>query len=425
MSDVLTTWAGSHTFRGGPLVHPTSVDEVAEAVAGARHVRAIGSRHSFHDLADSPGTLVALDRLDVPLEIRSDEGAGATVTVGGGVRYGELARALHAEGWALHTMASLPHIAVAGTVATATHGSGDSAVNLAAVVRGLELVGAGGQVRRLGPDDDELAGSVVALGALGVVTRVTLAVEPTFDVAQEVWLDLPWATALDRFDELMGSAYSVSLFTDWRGDEIRQVWRKHRALDAAWTVPRPGDELAGARPAPGPVHPVPGVDPAACTQQGGVVGPWHERLPHFRLEFTPSAGAELQSEYLVPRARAIEAIEAVRGLRERIAPLLQVSEIRSVAGDDLWLSTAAGGGHVGLHFTWLPLRDEVEAVLPAIEEALAPFRARPHWGKLFADRDRALGGLYPRWSDFRELVARRDPEGVFGNDYLLRHGLRD
>jgi hypothetical protein len=184
MSDVLTTWAGSHTFRGGPLVHPTSVDEVAEVVAGARHVRAIGSRHSFHDLADSPGTLVALDRLDVPLEIRSDEAAGATVTVGGGVRYGELARALHAAGWALHTMASLPHIAVAGTVATATHGSGDSAVNLAAVVRGLELVGAGGEVRQLGPGD-ELAGSVVALGALGVVTRVTLAVEPTFDVAQE------------------------------------------------------------------------------------------------------------------------------------------------------------------------------------------------------------------------------------------------
>ncbi|WP_141371374.1 FAD-binding protein, partial [Cellulomonas gelida] len=189
----LTTWAGSHTFRGGPLVRPTSVEEVARVVAGARHVRAVGSRHSFHDLADGPGTLVALDRLDVPLEIRDDDGPGtlgATVTVGAGVRYGELARDLHAAGWALHTMASLPHIAVAGTVATATHGSGDSAVNLAAAVRGLEVVGAGGEVRRLGRDDDELAGSVVALGALGLVTRVTLAIEPTYEVAQEVWLDL-------------------------------------------------------------------------------------------------------------------------------------------------------------------------------------------------------------------------------------------
>ncbi len=425
----LTTWAGSHTFRGGPLEHPTSVEEVARVVAAARHVRAIGSRHSFHDLADGPGTLVALDRLQVPLAIRDDEGPGtlgATVTVGAGARYGELARDLHAAGWALHTMASLPHIAVAGTVATATHGSGDSAVNLAAAVRGLEVVGAGGEVRRLGPDDDELAGSVVALGMLGVVTRVTLAVEPTYDVAQEVWLDLPWDIALARFDELMGSAYSVSLFNDWRGDAVGQVWRKHRVLDAAtWSLPDADTELAGARPAPGPVHPVPGVDPAACTQQGGVPGPWHERLPHFRLEFTPSAGAELQTEYLVPRARAVEAITAVRGLREQVAALLQISEIRTVAGDDLWLSTAHGGPHVALHFTWKPWRAEVEAVLPVLEDALAPFQARPHWGKLFADRDHRLAELYPRWDDARALVARRDPGGVFANDFVRRYGLRD
>lgn len=424
----LTTWAGSHTFRGGPLVRPTSVEEVARVVAGARHVRAVGSRHSFHDLADGPGTLVALDRLDVPLEIRDDDGPGtlgATVTVGAGVRYGELARGLHAAGWALHTMASLPHIAVAGTVATATHGSGDSAVNLAAAVRGLEVVGAGGEVRRLGPDDDELAGSVVALGALGLVTRVTLAIEPTYEVAQEVWLDLPWDVALGQFDELMGSAYSVSLFTDWRGDRVGQVWRKHRVVGDGWTLPDAGSELPGAHRAPGPVHPVPGVDPAACTQQGGVPGPWHERLPHFRLEFTPSAGAELQTEYLVPRARAVEAITAVQALGEQVAPLLQVSEIRSVAGDDLWLSTAHGGPHVGLHFTWQPWRDEVDEVLPVLEDALAPFQARPHWGKLFADRDHGLAELYPRWDDFRALVARRDPDAVFTNDFLTRHGLRD
>ena len=425
----LTTWAASHTFRGGPLVRPTSVEEVARVVAQAQHVRAIGSRHSFHDLADGPGTLVALDRLQVPLEIHDDDGAGtlgATVTVGAGVRYGELAQDLHAAGWALHTMASLPHIAVAGTVATATHGSGDSAVNLAAAVRGLEIVGAGGQVRQLGPDDDELAGSVVALGALGVVTRVSLAVEPTYDVAQEVWFDLPWDVALERFDELMGSAYSVSLFTDWRGDAVGQVWRKHRVLDAAsWSPPQAGTELAGARPAPGPVHPVPGVDPAACTQQGGVVGPWHERLPHFRLEFTPSAGAELQTEYLVPRARAVEALVALRALADQVAPLLQISEVRTIAGDDLWLSTAHGGPHVGLHFTWKPWRDEVEQVLPVLEDALAPLQARPHWGKLFADRDRRLADLYPRWDDARALIARRDPAGVFANDFVRRIGLRD
>jgi len=431
----LTTWAGSHTFKGGPLLHPTTVDEVADVVAAATRtggcVRAVGSRHSFHDLADCDGTLVALDRLDAPLEIRPDAPGGPVAVVGGGVRYGELARALHAAGWALHTMASLPHIAVAGTVATATHGSGDTAVNLAAVVRGLELVGAGGEVRRLGvlrgsderasgaEHDDELAGSVVALGALGVVTRVALAVEPAYDVAQEVWLDLPWEVALTRFDALTSSAYSVSLFTDWRGDTVGQVWRKHRGAPT-----EPGDELARARRAPGPVHPVPGADPAACTTQGGVPGPWHERLPHFRLEHTPSAGAELQTEYLVPREHAVAAIEALRGLRGVVSPLLLVSEIRTVAGDDLWLSTAHGGPHVALHFTWQPWREQVEAALPAIEAALAPFGARPHWGKLFAATDR-FAELYPRWADARGLVARRDPAGVFANDFVRRCGLRD
>ena len=432
----LTTWAGSHTFSGGPLLRPTSVEEVADVVAAVSrtrgHVRALGSRHSFHDLADGPGTLVALDRLDVPVDVVPDDPAGPYAVVGGGVRYGELARTLHAAGWALHTMASLPHIAVAGTVATATHGSGDTAVNLAAAVRGLELVGAGGEVRRLGVlrdgrdvPDDELAGSVVALGALGVVTRVALAVQPAYDVAQEVWLDLPWDVALARFDALVGSAYSVSLFTDWRGDAVGQVWRKHRVpAGTAGTVPAPGDELAGARPAPGPVHPVPGADPAACTQQGTVPGPWHERLPHFRLEHTPSAGAELQTEYLVPREHAVAAIEAMRGLRDVISPLLLVSEIRTVARDDLWLSTAHGGPRVALHLTWQPWREQVEAALPVIEDALAPFAARPHWGKLFADRDRRLAELYPRWDEMRALVARRDPDGVFANDFLRRCGLR-
>jgi len=421
MSDVLTTWAGSHTFRGGPVVHPTSVEEVSEIVAGARHVRALGSRHSFHDVADSPGTLVVLDRLEVPTVVDPDAG---TVTVGGGVRYGELARDLHAAGWALHTMASLPHIAVAGTVATATHGSGDAAPNLSAAVRGLEVVGADGEVRTLGPDHPELPGSVVALGGLGVVTRVTLAVQPTFDIGQEVWTDLPWSTALDRFDALTSSAYSVSLFTDWRGDTVGQVWRKHRVDGDAWTLPDPGDVLAGARPATRPMHPVPGVDGAECTRQGGVPGPWHERLPHFRLDFTPSAGAELQSEWLVPRTHAVAAIEALRALGDLTSPLLLVSEIRSVAGDDLWLSTAHGGDRVALHFTWLPRRAEVEAALPTIEAALAPFGARPHWGKLFADQHRTLRDLYPRWDDARTLLERRDPQGVFTNDYLRRVGLR-
>lgn len=418
---LLSTWAGSHVFTGGPVVQPRNLDELVGIVASSRKVRAIGSRHSFHDIADSPGTLVALDRLDLPLEI--DEDAG-TVTVAAGMRYGQLAQELDDRGWALHTMASLPHIAVAGTIATATHGSGDGVQNLSAAVRGLEIVAAGGKVRRIGPEHPEFGGSVVALGALGVVSRVTLAIQPRYEVAQEVWLGLPWRTALSDLDALTSSAYSVSLFTDWRGERIRQVWRKHRVpLDAGqdWSAPPAGPELDGARRATANVHPLPGPDASACTAQGGLRGPWHERLPHFRAEFTPSAGKELQSEWLVPREHAVAAIETMRDLGELTSPLLFVSEIRTIAGDDLWLSTAHGGDRVGIHMTWHPRRDEVEAVLPTITSALAPFGARPHWGKLFAGQ--RLDELYPRWDDARALIAQHDPEGIFANDYLTRVGL--
>lgn len=422
--DPLRNWAGSHVFSGSPVLRPRSVEEVAEAVARARHIHAIGSRHSFHDIADSPGALLSLDRLDMPIEL--DPGA-RTVTVGAGVRYGELASHLHARGWALHTMASLPHIAVAGTVATATHGSGAGVPNLSAAVRALEIVGAGGTVRRVDPAHPEFAGSVVALGALGVVTRVTLAIEPDYRVAQEVWLGLPWETALARFDTLVESAYSVSLFTDWSGPDVAQVWRKHRvpadSTTADWSVPAPGTELEGARPAECPCHPIPGADARAATEQGGVPGPWHERLPHFRLDFLPSAGDELQSEWLVPRAHASSAIEALRGLGHLITPLLHISEIRTVAADDLWLSTAHGANQVALHMTWRPRRAEVESVLPVVQDAVAPFGARPHWGKLFDTGHVLLKDLYPRWDDARELIARHDPDGVFANDFLRRVGL--
>jgi alditol oxidase len=414
-----TTWSGSYTFGAARVHRPASLDELREVVQGARRVRALGSRHSFNDLADSPGDLVALDGL-VDVDDVVIDPVARTASAPAGLRYGTFAEALHAQGWALHAMASLPHISLAGAVATATHGSGDHAKNLAGAVAGLELVAADGSLRRLTRADDELAGSVVALGALGVVTRVTFDVEPTYQVAQTVDLDLPWDAALEHVHEITASADSVSLFTDWSGPAVQQVWRKARVR-----ADQPAREVErfGARPATVPYHPIAGIDAAACTQQLGVPGPWHERLPHFRLDFTPSSGEELQSEYLLPRAHAAEALAAVRALSPVVTPLLLVSEVRTIAADDLWLSTASGGDAVALHFTWKQLPTEVARVLPAIEEALAPFGARPHWGKVFADRDRTLAALYPRMGDFRALVARRDPDGKFSNAFLERHVL--
>lgn len=418
-SQPLTNWAGNLTYGATVLHEPRTLDEVRELAASRSGLHVLGSRHCFNDIADS-AELLTLDHL--PTEVDVDTSA-RTVRVGGAVRYGTLAEALHAQGWAVHNLASLPHISVAGAVATATHGSGDARRNLSAAVAGMEVVTSDGSVQTLTRQDDDLAGAVVHLGALGVVTSVTLDVEPTFDVAQEVYTGLAWATALEHFDELTGSADSVSLFTDWQGDAVAQVWRKSR-VTPGWA---PRTDLLGASPSTVALHPLPGLDAESTTEQLGVPGPWHERLPHFRMAFTPSNGEELQSEYLVPREHGPAAIEAVRALRDRVTPLLLVSEVRTIASDDLWLSTASRQDSVALHFTWRPMQPEVEALLPVLEEALAPFGSRPHWGKLFspdvAGAPGRLAELYPRLSDFRALVGRTDARGAFRNAWLERHGL--
>lgn len=405
----LTNWAGNVDFRHERLHRPSSVEELRAIVADSAHIRALGTGHSFNRIADTRHDLVRLDALPAAVEIDPDT---RTVTVAGGARYGTVAEELHRQGWALHNLASLPHISVAGAVSTGTHGSGSP--NLAAAVAGLDLVTADGELLALRRGDDDFPGAVVALGALGVVARVVLDIEPTYDVAQEVHLDLPWEAVATDLDAIIDSADSVSLFTDWAGPAVRQVWRKTRLAPGA--EHRRRDDLFGARPAPGPVHPLPGIDPVNCTEQLGVPGPWHERLPHFRLAFTPSNGDELQSEYLVPRRNAVAAIEAMRSLSHLVTPLLQVSELRTVSADDRWLSSAYGDDRIGVHLTWQPRQGEVEAVLPAIEAALYPLGARPHWGKLFHAVDPAAS--WQRWTDFRQLVRRLDPSGKFGNDFL-------
>ncbi|MGW2595565.1 D-arabinono-1,4-lactone oxidase [Streptomyces sp. NPDC001515] len=416
MAPAETNWAGNITFGAKRLLVPRSEAELRETVAAAPSVRALGTRHSFNTVADTTGDLVSVAGL--PREVGVDTDA-RTATVGGGLRFGEFAGHLHAHGLALHNLGSLPHISLAGACATGTHGSGAALPCLAGAVRSLDLITADGGKLTLDRGDDDFDGAVVALGALGVVTRLTLDLVPAFDVRQRVYEDLPESVLTGGFDAVMGAAYSVSVFTDWRPGPLAQVWLKERVGD-------PGAEevpalLPGARPADGPRHPVPGVDPVHCTRQGGVPGPWHRRLPHFRLEFTPSNGDELQSEYFVARERAADAYEALARIRDLIAPVLQISEIRTVAADRLWLSPASGRDSVAFHFTWVPDGDAVAPVLARIEEALAPFEARPHWGKVFGTPPDVLRSLYPRYRDFEALMARHDPEGTFRNDFLDRH----
>lgn len=418
MTGKRTNWAGNITFGAERYLRPSSIRELQHLIAGSQRVRALGSGHSFNRLADSPGDLVSVAGLPRLIEVDT---ANAAVTVGAGLRYGELAVALNNAGRALHNLASLPHISVAGACATGTHGSGNGNGNLATAVSAVEMVTADGDVVTVRRDADggPFAGTVVALGAVGIVTSLTLDTVPAFGVRQYVYDNLPAEQVTGHFGEIMASAYSVSLFTGWRSPGIRQAWLKRRVdAEGSWT---PGPEWMGGKLADGPRHPVPGMPPAHCTQQLGVPGPWHERLPHFRLEFTPSSGDELQSEFLLPRANTLEALEALGQIASQMAPVVQISEIRTIAADDLWLSPCYQRDSVAFHFTWIKDEAAVTPVLAQVEERLAPLGARPHWGKLFGAGPEAIRGLYPRLDDFRRLMREYDPAGKFRNDLLDRY----
>ncbi|MFJ2081939.1 FAD-binding protein [Micromonospora chokoriensis] len=402
-------WAGNVRYAARAFHRPTSTDELRRLVAGSTRLRAVGSGHSFNRFGDTDGDLVSLAGLPQTVEVDHERGQ---VTVSGAMRYGDLARQLHTQGYALANLASLPHISVAGAVATATHGSGQTHGNLASAVAALELVTADGDLLPVDRDTDRFAGMVVGLGALGLVTRVTLDVVPAFELRQYVRLDLD----REALDEALGSAYSVSVFTDWRTPRLREVWRKQ----AADQPPPPADWL-GTTAADQPRHPVLGMPPENCTPQLGEPGPWHERLPHFKLGFTPSSGDELQSEYHVPRTAAADALAALDDVAHLIAPVLLVCELRTVAADELWLSPNHRRDSFVVHFTWI---DDTAAVLPvvaAVEERLAPFAPRPHWGKVFVTDPAELASRYPHYADFTTLLTDLDPKNTFQTDELNRY----
>ncbi|MEP7241068.1 MAG: FAD-binding protein [Devosia sp.] len=410
MTEPLSNWAGNLTYAAAAIHAPRSIAEVQAIVRQARKVRALGSRHSFNAIADTDADLISLRHLNRVIAI---DAAARTVTIDGGITYGELAPVLDAAGFALENLASLPHISVVGAVSTGTHGSGVGNRNLGAAVASLTFVDATGELLTLSRGDPDFDGAVVALGALGIVVTATLDIVPRFEMRQDVYVGLSFAALAENFEAVAGSAYSVSAFTHWHGDSVEMVWVKSRA-DAA----PPPAELFGARPAGRPLHPISSLDPAPATEQLGVTGPWHERLPHFRMAFLPSVGAELQSEYFVPRADAAEALRALHAIQHRIAPVLLVSEVRTIAADSQWLSMCSGRDSLAFHFTFKPDWPAVSQVLPHVEAALAGFGVRPHWGKLFTMPARAVQGLYPRLGDFRTLLRRHDPAGKFRNGFI-------
>ncbi|MGG1517177.1 FAD-binding protein [Paenibacillus oryzisoli] len=415
MTTIRRNWAGNYTYQAQQVEVPESVEQLQSIVADSATVKVVGTRHSFNGIADTTGTHISLEKLNRVLSL---DRVNHQVTVEGGIRYGELCEYLHEQGYALHNLASLPHITVAGACATATHGSGDRNGNLSTAVAALEIVQADGQKVVYTREHPDFAGSVVGIGALGVVSQLTLDVEPTFEMRQHVYDRLPLAALENNFDAIYGAAYSVSLFTDWRGASFNQVWVKER-MDGGGPEPKPVPAtFFGAQLAEIPRHPVEGCGTENCSEQLGVPGPWHERMPHFRMAFTPSAGEELQSEYYVPRHAAYEALCALEKISSRFAELLFVSEVRTIAADELWMSPCYKQDSVAVHFTWKPMWKEVREVLPLIEAALAPYDARPHWGKLFTMAPADVQRRFVKLPAFKELVQLHDPQGKFRNDFL-------
>jgi len=403
-------WAGNYEYEAEDVRHPSSVSQVSSELTGIAKVRALGTRHSFNDMADST-TIIETGPLGEHLELNVDR---TEVTVNASMTYGRLSELLQPLGFALHNLASLPHISIGGAISTATHGSGMGNGNLATAVRGIELATSSGEVGRLVHGDDELDGAVVGLGALGVVTKVSLEVQPAFEIAQFVYDDLSQAVFAENLDDIMGAGYSVSGFTRWDGS-VEQVWLKDLVADDG----PPRAELFGAKVATEDRHPIRGLSAEACTAQLGQPGLWSDRLPHFRLDFTPSAGEEIQSEFFVEWTHATDALDTIHAIGDRLADALLISEIRAVKSDELWMSPHHRRDSLALHFTWGPDQSAAEEAATLVGDALADFDARVHWGKVFAPQHANVSS-YERVDDFVDLVTRFDPRGAFRNPWFDR-----
>lgn len=401
----MKNWSGTVTFADSQTFAPATTAELAQIVATNPKVRARGSAHCFNAMADTDAISVTFENLPQDLVIDKEK---EIVTVSAGIKYGELAVALEKRGWALHNMASLPHISVAGAIATATHGSGVGNGNLATAVRGLEIVLPDGSIKKITLESPEFAGYVVGLGVAGIVISVDLAIEPTFNVEQTVYRGMSRETYAANLDEIMSLAYSVSYFTTWAAAGGGEVWAKFRSGSVA------PETLFEAYPATSNRHPLPGLDPEPCTEQLAVSGPWHLRLPHFKMEFTPSAGDEIQSEFFVDRKDAPAAIAALEKIAPQINEILWVTEIRAIAADELWMSPHYQRDCIGIHFTWKKV-DAVYEFVKVVEAVLAPFNYRPHMGKVYSASPEYIRSVMPKMSNFVSLVKEIDPENKFGN----------
>jgi alditol oxidase len=411
-----TNWAGNLTYSTDNLLTPANVPELQTFISKVTKARPLGTAHCFNTIADSPHCQLSSSDFNKYISI---DKSNMTVTVGAGTKYGEFCRYLDDSGFALYNLASLPHISVAGACATSTHGSGIKNGCLASSAVALEMVNGIGDIVKLNKKDNAEEFNIVlaGLGAFGLLTKITLKVQPTFKMNQVVYQNLPMDALKDNFIKIMSSGYSVSLFTDWRNKNVSEVWIKDITLAGKKAEPT----FYGATLATKNLHPIESLDAINCTDQMGVDGPWYERMPHFKMGFTPSSGKELQAEYFVPIEHAYAAFMAVEKLNDKIFPHLFITEIRTIAADDLPMSPFYKKTCLAIHFTWKQEVEAVMALLPEVENALAPYGVRPHWGKLFTIDPKVLQSRIPGLASFKILAEKHDPKGIFRNEFLEKN----
>jgi len=417
MNEPLTNWAGNLTYGTSNVYYPKTVEEVQEVVKKCDKLTALGSKHSFNTIANNTNNLLSLRDMNKVLSLDTNAN---TITIESGLRYGDFAPYLDEHGYAVANLASLPHITVAGACATGTHGSGITNGNLSTAVTAIEFVNAAGDIVTLSKqkDGDAFYGAIVHLGAIGIVTKLTLDIIPAFKMKQLVYLDMPMAELKNNFANIQAQGYSVSLFTDWKNKNINEVWIKSRVAESDTAA---AAELYGATIATKNMHPIASESAENVTDQMGVPGPWYERMPHFKMGFKPSAGKELQAEYFVPFEHAYDAIMAVEQLHEKITPHLFITEMRTIHADEFWMSPCYKQDAVAIHFTWKQETEAVMNLLPQIEAQLAPFNAKPHWAKLFTMQPKLLQSRYQKLAAFKQLVATYDPGGKFRNAFLEKN----
>ena len=406
----MQNWSKNVDFNDRSYLRPESLAELQELVRSNAKIRARGTAHCFNEIANTSSYAINLSRMPKTIEVNP---ASNSVTVAAGLKYGDLAPVLHQQGWGLNNLASLPHISIAGSISTGTHGSGMRNQNLANQVLALDLVTAEGELRHIDRTNPAFNALVVGLGLGGIIYQYELKIEPTFEIRQVIYPDIPLDVLQRSFDQIMGTAYSVSYFTDWSTTQVGNLWCKFRNDEV---IP---ESIGGCAKADKKFHPIPSVDPVACTEQLGAPGFWHERLSHFKLDFTPSVGEEIQTEFFVDRKDAAAAIEAVSKLGAEITPLLWITELRTIAADDLWLSGAYQRDTLAIHFTWKK-DDAIYPVIEKVEAALHPFNYRPHWGKVFTADAQYLKSVYPKMSEFQALMQALDPSKKFENTFTRK-----